>query len=77
MMHLQLYFLVLRIMIRYHIMIPLSPLASLIVVPYQIFSNMTCMILAMILMRSIHQRKKQQQRIVWISQLNVHAKMYK
>jgi hypothetical protein len=49
MMHLLVHFLVLRVMIRYHIMIPLSPLSSSIVVPYQIFANMEYMILAMIL----------------------------
>jgi hypothetical protein len=42
-------FLVLRAMIRYHIMIPLSSLTSLIGVPHQIFANMACMILVMIL----------------------------
>jgi hypothetical protein len=48
MMHLLVHFLVLRVMIRYHIMIPPSPLSSLIVAPHQIFTNVACMILAMI-----------------------------
>jgi hypothetical protein len=38
MMYLLVVFLVLRVMILYHIMIPLSPLSSLIVVPHQIFA---------------------------------------
>jgi hypothetical protein len=42
-------FLVLRVMIRYHIMILLSLLSSLIVMPHQIFAYVACMILAMIL----------------------------
>jgi hypothetical protein len=37
MMHLQLHFLVLRVIIQYHIMIPLSSLFSLIDVPRQLF----------------------------------------
>jgi hypothetical protein len=41
-------FLILRVMIRYHIMIPLLSLSSLIDMPYQIFANMAYMILAMI-----------------------------
>jgi hypothetical protein len=42
-------FFVLRVMIQYHI-IPLSPLASLIIVSHQIFVYVACMILAMILL---------------------------
>jgi hypothetical protein len=42
-------FLVLVVIIWYHIMIPSSPLSLLIVMRYQIFANMTCMILAMVL----------------------------
>jgi hypothetical protein len=49
MIYLLLHFLVLHVMIRYHIMIPLSHLSSLIVVPHQIFAYVACMILAMIL----------------------------
>jgi hypothetical protein len=48
MIHLLVHFLVSRVMIRYHIMIPLSSLSSLIVVPHKIFANIACMILAMI-----------------------------
>jgi hypothetical protein len=42
-------FLVLRVMIRYYIMILLLFLSSLIVMPHQIFVYVACMILAMIL----------------------------
>jgi hypothetical protein len=48
-MHLQLHFLVLRVMIQYHIMIPLSSLSSLIDVPHQLFACMECIIQLMIL----------------------------
>jgi hypothetical protein len=48
MMYLLVDFLVLRVMIWYHIMIPLSPLFSLIAMPYQIFAYVACMILAII-----------------------------
>jgi hypothetical protein len=41
MIYLLVHFLVLRVMIRYHIMIPLSSLSLLIVTPHQIFANMT------------------------------------
>jgi hypothetical protein len=50
MMQLPIDFLVLRAIIRYHIMIPLSPFTLLVVVPRQIFANMACMILPMILL---------------------------
>jgi hypothetical protein len=40
MIYLLVQFLILRIMIQYHIMIPLSSLSLLIVTPYQIFANM-------------------------------------
>jgi hypothetical protein len=49
MMHLLLHFLVLRVMIRYHIMIPLSSLSSLIDAPHQLFACIECMIQLMIL----------------------------
>jgi hypothetical protein len=42
-------FLVLRVMIRYHNMIPLSSLSSLIDAPHQLFACMKCMIQLMIL----------------------------
>jgi hypothetical protein len=48
-MYLLVDFLVLHVMIRYHIMILLLPLSLLIVVPHQIFAYVACMILAMIL----------------------------
>jgi hypothetical protein len=37
-------FFILRVMIRYHIMIPLSPLSSLIIVSHQIFVYVACII---------------------------------
>jgi hypothetical protein len=46
-------FLVLRVMILYHIMIPLPPLSSLIVLPHQLFANMAYMIVPMILPLSV------------------------
>jgi capsule polysaccharide export protein KpsE/RkpR len=49
MMCLPLSFLVLRAMIRYHIIISLPSLTSLIHAPHQIFDNVACMILLMIL----------------------------
>jgi hypothetical protein len=42
-------FLILRGMIRYHNMIPLSSLSSLIDAPYQLFACIECMIRLMIL----------------------------
>jgi hypothetical protein len=45
MMYLLVDFLVLRVMIRYHIMILLSLLSSIMVMPHQIFIYMACMIL--------------------------------
>jgi hypothetical protein len=42
-------FLVLRVMIRYHNMIPLSSLSSLINAPHQLFACIKCMIQLMIL----------------------------
>jgi hypothetical protein len=42
-------FLVLRVMIRYHNMIPFSSLSSLIDAPHQLFTYMECVIQLMIL----------------------------
>jgi hypothetical protein len=49
MMHLSLYFLVIRAMILYYIMILVSSLSSLIDAPYQLFTYMECMIQLMML----------------------------
>jgi hypothetical protein len=43
-------FLILCVMIRYHIMVPLSLFSSLIIMAYQIFAYVACIILNMILL---------------------------
>jgi hypothetical protein len=50
MIYLLVHFVVLRVIIQYHNMIPFSSLSLLNVVPHKIFTYVACIILAMILL---------------------------